>query len=70
MYKEDVPGLEKCPTHIEILQTMQNSIKKYQEKQKGTSKCEIVENSFMFFVARISKSGPYASVFLPKNLIE
>jgi hypothetical protein len=31
MYKEDVPGLEKCPTHIEILDTLQKAIEKFIE---------------------------------------
>lgn len=63
MYKHEVPGLEECASHDRILQVIhqavQGMLEKDREAHEGqiSSKCEMIENSYMFFIAKISKKG-------------
>lgn len=63
MYKHEVPGLEESASHTEILSAIHAEVQELLEKDKLenngqiSSKCEIIENSYMFFIAKISKKG-------------
>jgi hypothetical protein len=63
MYKHEVPGLEECATHARILEVIHKAVQEMLEKDKEanegmiSSKCEMIENSYMFFIAKISKKG-------------
>ena len=60
MNKDKMPGLETCLNHLEILNVIHAEVLKIIEEEKNqnngelTKKSEILENSFMFFVARIA----------------
>jgi hypothetical protein len=62
MYKEKVNGLDACMTHTQIIDTLHEQIKQYIQRDKETSengllsaKGESALNSFIFFVAAISR---------------
>jgi len=62
MYKEKVNGLDKCMTHTQIIDALHEQIIQYIAKDKETSengllsaKGECALNSFIFFVAAISR---------------
>jgi len=63
MYKDEVAGLEECSSHLEILNTIHKTVRSIVEVEKNknggqmTSKCEMLENSFMFFISRIGRRG-------------
>ena len=63
MYKDEVPGLEECSSHLDILSTIHKTVKSIIDVEKNknngqmTSKCELLENSFMFFISRIGRRG-------------
>lgn len=63
MYKDEVPGLEECASHLEILNIIHKTVKSIIEVEKNknngmlTSKCEMLDNSFIFFISRIGRRG-------------
>jgi len=63
MYKDEVAGLEECSTHNDILAIISKSVKEMlttdKEANNGemSANMEMLENSFMFFVAKISSKG-------------
>jgi hypothetical protein len=68
MYKHEVPGLEETAYHHEILRIIHSEVQDLLEKDKEanqgqiSSKCEIIENSYMFFIAKISKKGSLINI--------
>jgi hypothetical protein len=71
MYKEDVPGLEPCMTHEQIIQTLDIQVQKkiYQDMSANegriSAKGEELGNAFMFFITYISRKP---SVKIPEEL--
>jgi hypothetical protein len=63
MYKDEIAGLEECASHNDILNVIHNEVKEMLEIDKAehdgqiSSKCEVLENSYMFFIAKISSRG-------------
>jgi len=64
MYKDEIAGLEECASHNDILNCIHNEVKQILELDKKehdgqmSSKCEVLENSYMFFISKISsRSG-------------
>ena len=55
--------MEECASHLEILNIIHKTVKSIIEVEKNknggqmTSKCELLENSFMFFISRIGRRG-------------
>lgn len=68
MYKDEVPGLEECSTHNEILRAISKQVEDMLLKDKQandgqmSSKCEILENSYMFFISKISSKGQHLQI--------
>ena len=58
-----MPGLEESASHTEILSAIHAEVQELLEKDKLenngqiSSRCEIIENSYMFFIAKISEKG-------------
>jgi hypothetical protein len=71
MYKEEVPGLEPCMTHEQIIQTLDIQVQKkiYQDMSANegriSAKGEELSNAFMFFITYISRKP---SVRIPEEL--
>ena len=63
MYKDEIAGLEECASHNDILNCIHNEVKQIleldQKEHDGqiSSKCEVLENSYMFFISKISSRG-------------
>ena len=63
MYKDEIAGLEECASHNDILNCIHNEVKQILELDKKehdgqmSSKCEVLENSYMFFISKISSRG-------------
>jgi len=63
MYKDEVAGLEECSSHNEILKAISSAVEEMlaSDKQANdgqiSSQCEILENSYMFFISKISSKG-------------
>ena len=63
MYKDEIAGLEECASHNDILNCIHNEVKQIleldQKEHDGqiSSKCEVLENSYMFFNSKISSRG-------------
>jgi len=61
MYKNEIPGLEAPGSHSKILNTIHEGVTAILEKDQaetgGSMKCELLENSYMFFISKISKNG-------------
>ena len=63
MYKDSVKGLEECSSHNEILSVITQQVTLILDKDKEendgqrSSKCENLENSYMFFISKISCKG-------------
>lgn len=63
MYKDEIAGLEECSNHNDILNAIYNEVKEILEIDKKehdgqmSSRCEVLENSYMFFIAKISSRG-------------
>ena len=74
MYKDSVAGLEECFTHNQILsvitKNVQSMLQADLDKNDGqtSSKGEILENSYMFFISKISVKG--GQIKIEKSLYE
>ena len=60
MYRDEVAGLEECASHNDILNAIHKEVKEILEVDKAandgqmSSKCEVLENAYMFFISKIS----------------
>lgn len=56
-------GLEECCTHQQILKIISQNVEDIIENDKKqnegwiSSRCEILENSYMFFISKVSSKG-------------
>ena len=63
MYKSEVPGLEECASHQAILEILHKEMtgvleaERSQNDQQLSPLGEIIENSYIFFISKVSQKG-------------
>ena len=63
MYKTEVPGLEECASHQGILEILHKEMtevleaERSQNDQQLSHLGEIIENSYIFFISKVSQKG-------------
>lgn len=68
MYRDEIAGLEECASHNDILNAIHKEVQEILEADKAendgqmSSKCEVLENAYMFFISKISMRSSVINV--------